>query len=1082
MKSVVCAAIAVLAAVSLCSCGDDSSVKAPAFKADAGGVQPDGGLDAVSGDDVEATDLGVTDLPPAGLDAAKDATAVDAAADVSAPMADSTGDALAPDVGPSCPGEVGCPCALDADCPSLSACSQTASGKQCLAPCTSDLPCADGTTCISVPTSIPGGDPKALCAPKWPNLCNPCSSSATCSSTGVPGGACVSAATIPGAEGWYCGTPCKNDKGCPKDFWCLAAATIEGGTDAFCVPTSGTCGCGAVAMAEQLTTTCASVGKAPDGSDIVGCKGVRGCTAAGLGACSAPVLSAEVCDAQDNDCNGLTDDAPAGIALCDDSKLCTSDVCQSGVCLSVPNTATCDDGDACTSGDACNSLICMGKVVDCNDSNPCTADACAPASGCSHTPNAAPCDDGNPCTTGDTCAAGQCASGAESNCPCKVDSDCAASEDGDLCNGTLYCDKKSGNGVCKVNPATVVVCDPTGDTVCHAAVCDKVVGKCQPSPQGEGKACDDGSACTTSDACQLGQCVGGGDLSCEDGNVCTDDTCLAKNGCMHTANSAPCKDADICTVAEVCADSACTTKPLPCDDGYACTLDSCGAAKGCLHTPSADPSCGIVKLPYQNKFICEDASLALWQRSDTDAPSGTVRWETDATPAVPGFNSAACSINVNNGKDLTCGVGQIAILATADSPWIDATALAAGGSISVSFASSGSWSAGQKATVQARLSGGDWSEIAVVTPGVSWQPVKVASSSWAGKVFQIRLLFAGTCGSAADVGWFVDDFAVAEDKCAIANGGCPDGYLCSVAANGAVICTSCPAGYKLDAGACVDIDECAVPTNCAAAATCTNTPGSYACACKSGYTGDGKTCSDINECAAVPAPCSPAAICANTPGAYTCTCTGGTFGDGKTCGKKGTQANPALSCLEILSLYPGSADGSYWLDIDGSGPAAPAAAYCDMKNGGWTLLIWDDFEDSTIKNWSAGSVTTCGKYGKILGGYNVFGAGAIAQKTVAQTPAHSEYKLTLSYIYIDTWDDEWAQVRIDGNEVWSHQHNGNGWGSNQCGNWLSPEDQGAVAVQKAHTAASITVAATSTLDSPASDESFAIDNVALWVR
>ena len=49
-----------------------------------------------------------------------------------------------------------------------------------------------------------------------------------------------------------------------------------------------------------------------------------------------------------------------------------------------------------------------------------------------------------------------------------------------------------------------------------------------------------------------------------------------------------------------------------------------------------------------------------------------------------------------------------------------------------------------------------------------------------------------------------------------------------------------------------DINECAIGTdNCAVGtATCTNIPGSFACACNSGYTGNGVMCTgeEIKEC------------------------------------------------------------------------------------------------------------------------------------------------------------------------------------------------------------------------------------------
>jgi cysteine-rich repeat protein len=115
-----------------------------------------------------------------------------------------------------------------------------------------------------------------------------------------------------------------------------------------------------------------------------------------------PCTLADVCAL--GDCVGTTPDA------CDDDNLCTDDACVPGVgCANVPNTVPCNDGDSCTLVDVCVDGACVGTTPpNCEDSNPCTDDSCAPDTGCVHTDNSNPCNDSNACTQVDTCVDGAC--------------------------------------------------------------------------------------------------------------------------------------------------------------------------------------------------------------------------------------------------------------------------------------------------------------------------------------------------------------------------------------------------------------------------------------------------------------------------------------------------------------------------------------------------------------------------------------------------------------------------------------------------------------------------------------------------
>ncbi len=269
---------------------------------------------------------------------------------------------------------------------------------------------------------------------------------------------------------------------------------------------------------------------------------------------------------------------------CDDGNPCTSDSCDpdSG-CAHENNSASCDDGDACTTGDTCSGGSCSGSPRQCEDGNPCTDDSCDPASGCVFVDNTAPCDDGNPCTEGDTCSGGVCVGGTNI-CDCQNDADCAAFEDGNPCNGTLHC----VDNQCQVDPATVIVCDPSSDTPCSHNTCDPVDGSCHMVDADDGTACDDGDECTVDTVCSDGACIGDARV-CDDDEPCTDDSCDSATGCVFTPNDDACDDGDPCTSDDVCNNGSCVGVHDDCDDGNPCTSDSCIPGVGCDHVHNTEP-------------------------------------------------------------------------------------------------------------------------------------------------------------------------------------------------------------------------------------------------------------------------------------------------------------------------------------------------------------------------------------------------------------------------------------------------------------------------------------------------------------
>jgi len=286
----------------------------------------------------------------------------------------------------------------------------------------------------------------------------------------------------------------------------------------------------------------------------------------GFGAFSCTGSAASHCGDGKLDTGEQCDPALAGSATC-----CTSS------CAIVSDGTSCSDGNACTNADSCQNGSCSGTPVVCAAADQCHAvGSCDGATGICSNPkqtDGTACDDKNQCTQTDSCVSGICAGKSPVTCPIP-----------DQCHTAGACD--AATGLCS-NPAKI-----------------------------DGVRCDDGNKCTQSDSCQAGTCTGASPLVCAALDQCHDaGTCSPATGACSNPNKAmgsPCDDGDACTQTDACVSGMCVGQsPVTCPPpdechepgtcqppagtcSYANQSDgtACGAHGGCQAGSCVEPSQG----------------------------------------------------------------------------------------------------------------------------------------------------------------------------------------------------------------------------------------------------------------------------------------------------------------------------------------------------------------------------------------------------------------------------------------------------------------------------------------------------------
>ncbi|XP_065180018.1 uncharacterized protein LOC135810453, partial [Sycon ciliatum] len=177
-------------------------------------------------------------------------------------------------------------------------------------------------------------------------------------------------------------------------------------------------------------------------------------------------------------------------------------------------------------------------------------------------------------------------------------------------------------------------------------------------------------------------------------------------------------------------------------------------------------------------------------------------------------------------------------------------------------------------------------------------------------------------------------FSVDRDECTEGTADCAVAATCNNTL-GSFVCT-CPLGYNGNGrgpSGCTNQDECTTGVHkCTASnAVCSDTMGSYTCACGSGFAGDGvTTCTNIDECSLSVSPCtSPFSTCSDTSGSYQCGCLSGYAGGGTSaspcqdvdeCLQTGVCVGIINSvCINTVSSYQCVCGAGFELNGDGTG-------------------------------------------------------------------------------------------------------------------------------------------------------------------
>ena len=360
-------------------------------------------------------------------------------------------------------------------------------------------PCDVAETCSGVSGVCPsdGFATGGVCRP----AAGECDLAETCNGASVncPADAKKTSGTVCGDDG----LPCTSDTCNGSSVTCQHAV---GNAGAVCRPAAG--GCDVEETCSGASATCPADGLAGAGTE---CRAAAG-----------------PCDVAES-CSGTSAACPAD-ALAPSTQVCR------------PAGGVCDVAESCTgTGPACPADGFVSSAVTCRAS----AGVCDPAEHCTGSDAACPSDTLAPPTQVCRASAGVCdpkedCDGVSPVCPAdhKSTNECRASAG--VCDPSESCDGVGNDCPADVLAPSTTVCRASTDQCDAAETCTGSGPACPAdADEPDGTSCDDGNACTVSDACVAGACGGTSNLcgdgvtqgscgeTCDDGNQDPGDGCSA---------------------------------------------------------------------------------------------------------------------------------------------------------------------------------------------------------------------------------------------------------------------------------------------------------------------------------------------------------------------------------------------------------------------------------------------------------------------------------------------------------------------------------------------------------------------------